>query len=283
MKKNFIVNPELEMIPDVGLGNYIVGYTSKGERFALEKILWLVIPGLPFLYFLLRGDKNDFIWLYFLFPCLLIGFFKVLVYSIQVITEAIHGNNYYIYDKGFVWHKRPFGGKIKKEAIINFNDVSGIRMSKTRHYTQSTFSSSYNGTSVEFKVYGMNGILFSQISTYKNEYENPEKYNVEGYAFHTIIDRWNDIALERANQELSEKGYVTFNAGYIKVGRDFLKVGMNYVEVGNFSYSFDDGQLYIYPESVDGLHVPESFSVDVNSMTNKEIFLLTIDQFLGIK
>lgn len=275
MKNNYVINPELEMIPDVGLGDYIVGYSTKGKKISYLALLWLVV--IPLVLIPLLWNDKLYIMSYFLLILPIIG----IVYTIGYYIRG--AESYYIYTNGFVWQKLSSDGKVKKETAINFKDVSGIKVSKTRHYTQSTFITTYNSTTVDFKVYGNNGILFSQKSGYKNEYEKPEKYNAQGYAIHTIVDKWNDIALERANQELSEKGYVTFNAGYVKVGRDFLKVGSNYVEVGNFKYAFDEGMLYIYPESVDGLQKSEPFSVDVNSMTDSDKFLMTIGQLLDIK
>ena len=53
----------------------------------------------------------------------------------------------------------------------------------------------------------------------------------------------------------------------------------------NFKYTFDNGELLIYPseEELNPNSKKKYFVIDVNNMYNKEVFFLAASQLLGIK
>ena len=257
MKNVFLINPETEMIPDAGIGNFIEGYSRKGERVNYYIFVMILIP-VPGLYFVIEE---------------IIHYFK---------TRNIV-NSYYLYTNGFIYQKSD-GNKILEQEVIDFNDCTGVSIAKTRTFT---WFGIYNNTVVRFRVLSdAMKIIFDQTSSYENKKEDPHKYNICGTAFHAIIKRWNDIAIERFNHEFSEKGYGTFyseNGDIIQVGKSFIKVNSAYADANTSKFGLNNGLLYIYRESVDGgSYEKNGLNIDVNNMFNSQVFLIAIHQLLGL-
>lgn len=108
---------------------------------------------------------------------------------------------------------------------------------------------------------------------YRNKEEIEGNYNFIGYACNAISDAWNEIALNNFNRELLAKGYATFYTPKkeILVGRNFIKSGDMEIRPG-FSYRFDNGYLYLYPDEGNKSFWKgkKSLSINVASMYNKE-------------
>ena len=258
MKNDFRINPETEMIPDAGIGNFIEGFSRKGERVNYWIFIMILIP-IPGLYFVIE---------------------EILHY---LKTRNIV-NSYYLYTCGFIYQKRN-GIKILEQDVVDYRNVKGISLSHTKIYGQ---FGEYDYTVVCLQVLNeeMN-IVFNQTSSYVNSNEDPEKYNLCGTAFHAINNRWNQIALEQFNHEFSEKGFGTFysvEGDTILVGVNYIKVNSAYAEADTSKFGLKNGDLHIFRESVDGGgYEKNSLTIDVNKMFNKACFLMAIHQLLGLE
>ena len=243
-KEKCSLSVDKDFIPDAGLGKFIEGYTT--ERDILGK------------------------------------------FSIKKQTV-------YIFQEGILWVTKYIFGK-SEEIILRYDEMGGIRTSKERQY-QSTYGlfKKYIGTNVILEICDKDGFsLLKRSFSYMNEKEDESMYNALGCSMVAIQNQWSDIAIRKLNHELSEKGYGTFRTieygsfknkkVTIKIGRDFLKADDNYAG-SNFKYAFQDGSLYIYPSEEDRnfSNKKEYFTININDMYDKEIFLQAAYQLLGIK
>lgn len=264
MSTFFRINPETEMIPDAGIGDFIEGYSQKGERvnYAILVLFLFPIPGLYF-----------------------------------VIEEFLHYmktrnivNSYYLYSGGFIYQRRN-GTTILDQDVIDFKKVKGISLSHTRLYGQFGM---YNNTEVCLQVLNEEmSIVFNQTSSYVNKNEKTGKYNLCGQAFNAILYRWDKIALERFNHEFADKGYGTFisrNIYYpdevdmIQVGENYIKQNNAYAETGNSKFLLNDGKLQVFTESGNGNDYDKApLEIDINKMFNSNVFLIVIRQLLGVE
>lgn len=261
------INAAFDDIPSVGLGIFIEGYTNTRDPFPYKFLWWFFVP------FVGQIIVPFFILFYFLFK----------------IFGAKHF--VYLYKDGFLWKRNRLIGK-DDEVRVHYDDVFGVRTSKTRQY-QSIYGliDIYKGTTVYLEVCNKKyETIISRSFVYKNENEEEDKYNSLGFAMKAIVDKCNEIAIERFNNEMREKKYglfLTVNHGdftAVCVGKDFIVSGDNRASK-SFKYSFDNGKLLIYPseEELNPNSKKKYFVIDVNNMYNKEVFLLAASQFLGIK
>lgn len=278
MKKDYYIDPRVESIPDRDLGDYIEGYTSGRVQFNYWMLLYLAPTFIFFLGWLFTGSEK-LGGLIFMALLMIIPF---VIYFNRYISEELKINRYLIYSKGFLWQRKNRKGVTKEECIIRFETVLGMKALKTTRYTNGV----YNITTVEFKVLGYNKLnLFEKKISYKNKYEDPEKYNTDGYGMYAILNRWNIVAMERYNNEFHEKGYCTFYSGkdVVKLGKDFIMISEDYFEIGSFSYKFDEGVLWLNHNKDKGFKKKrDSGLIFVNEMYNNHVFIMMLDQLLGI-
>lgn len=266
-KEKVSLNVSKDLIPDAGIGEFVEGYSSQRNPFNYKFLLWLLVP--------------------------IAGQIVVVMYVLGFFLGKLLGGieNIYIYSDGFLWEKKPLIGK-HEEIVVRYDEIGGIKYSKTRHY-QTTYGiiRTYNGTHTTLEVCDREGFtICSRVNSYRNEHEAEDKYNAAAFATNSIIDRWNVIAADRFNKDMSEKGYGTFYTTdgkkkvTVKLGRDFIKTDNHYAG-RNFKYAFQDGLLYIYPSEEDRNYSnkEEYFTINVNEMFDNRIFLIAANQLLGIK
>lgn len=265
-KEKCSLKVEKDLIPDSGLGEFIEGYTNEKDTFAYKFLWWLLIP--------------------------IVGWTVVFMMVMIFLLTKIFGTKQviYLYKNGILWISKPFIGNGEK-IVLRYDEIGGIRTSKTRMY-QSTFGiKSYTGTEVVMDICDKDGYsLLLRRFNYRNEHEDNEKYNALGFAMAAILNSWNEIAINRFNEELLNQGYGTFHTTLGKdivnvvIGRDFIKTGENYVG-RNFRYAFQDGLLYIYPSEEDRNFSDKKgyFTINVNDMYDKNVFLMAASQLLGVK
>ena len=265
-KEKCMLTEHKDLIPNPGLGPFVEGYSNQNILFPnrLLFMLWIPIVG----------------WI--LFPIF------ILFYYLGALLETKHF--ICLYRDGLLWKTRNVFGT-EKETTVRYDEVGGIRNPKIRHYKNIYGFSKYNQTEVQLDICDKEGrSLLEQKIAYYNEKEEDDKYNAFGYALIAIMKRWNEMALERFNTELREKGYGTFYSVYKKqrvavdVGRNFIKTAGNYVE-GHFRFAFQNGFLYIYPDETDRNPASKDdfFAINVNNMYDNTIFLMVVAQFFGIK
>lgn len=263
-KEKFQIRTLGTLIPAMNLGNFIDGYIEKNESFNYKNLWWPLLPIIGWVIFVLL------VIIYFLKLLFHFRFFRV-----------------FIYEKGIVRQSLTKKGKTVDETVFKFNDLIGVSYKKTRQYKNVYGINIYNDTTVQLTGLDENKKEICILSgSYRNEKEQPGKYNFTGYACNAIMNVWNQIALERFDKELKQNGFAVFYSGNkeVKVGIKFLRMGNNYVS-DNFSYIFDNGALIIYPNMEEGSHFKKHanyFSIDVNGMYNSHIFLMAIRQYLGI-
>ena len=176
-----------------------------------------------------------------------------------------------------------------EHTILRYDEIGGIKCPKTRRYQSIYGFKIYNGTNVYFEICGIDGkILLNKSFGYKNEDEVPDNYNGLGYATLAITAVWNKIALERLNAELKSEGYATFVTSNGKgnvpvlVGRRYIQVGEN-VARDSYRYSLDGGMLYIWPDYDEKSKKNKYFTINVNGMYDRDVFLLAITQLLDME
>lgn len=265
-KERVSLNVSKDLIPDAGLGEFSEGYSSARDSFNYKFLLLILIP--------------------------VVGWILVIVLFITFcIMKWLNAkDDIYLYKEGFLWVRKPRFGN-PEETIVRFDEIGGIRYSKTRLYKVVYFINVYDSTSTTFEVCNRKGLSICKVeSAYRNEKEADDKYNAVAFASNAIIARWNDMAVERFNREVAEKGYGTFyikdgrTNATVELGRDFIKTGRHYAG-RDFRYAFQDGLLYIYPSEEDR-NFSEStqyFTINVNGMYDSRVFLLAAAQYLGIK
>lgn len=261
------INAAYDDIPSVGLGTFIEGYTNTRDSFPYKFLWWLLVP--------IAGQ-------------IIVPLF-VLFYFLGKLFGAKHF--VYIYKEGFLWKRKRLIGK-DDEIRVLYDEMFGIRTFKTREY-QSIYGiiNIYKGTTVYLDVCNKKyEKILSRSFVYKNENEEEDEYNSLGFAMRALLDRWNDIAIERFNKEMREKKYGTFLTTThgaltaVCVGSNFIVAGDNRAS-NKFKYSLENGELLIYPseEELNPNSKKKYFVIDVNNMYNKEVFFLAASQFLGIK
>lgn len=258
-KEKYLVNSDTTPIPDYGLGAYKEGYSNIGEGFPWLSIFWNIIP--------VAGQ---------------------FIFFTKVFQHFRKKGSVLIYENGFLEQHANWKGEIKEEYPYNFNELKGVSLSKTKHFQTTYGIRTYNGTAVDLSVMENDSSVSNILKgMYRNKNERPDKYNFIGYASHAINDAWINFAIRRFNQEFAQKGYGTFYADYktILVGKGYIKVNDD-IFSGAITYSFDNGYLYLYPETEEGAHFKKKskpIEVNVAKMFNKEVFLMAIDKFLGIR
>ncbi len=275
MGKKRLINPAENVIPDAGMGNYIEGYYGRRNTVGTfgNILVFLMCLGM-FLFSLVAFLYNPEVPFFLLVVFLLLG--CQIYFGWKLYSSWNDFLRVYVYKNGFLWQDLNCMGSLINEKKICFDDISSISLSKTAHFTNGV----YNKTSVDCVILDKNGNnVFTINGNYNNRYEQPDKYNTFGYAIYAIIDRWDNIAIDRFHRELDEKGYGTFEDGFTQVGHDFLRRGDCYVDTNEgFEYNFAEGFLHLYPKSSER----EDFLIPINGMNNYRVFLLAIDQLLGI-
>lgn len=256
-----------DVVPDAGLGEFMEGYTSKRDGHPYKFLWWLLVP--------IVG------WI--VVP------FWVIIY---VLSRTFRNESFiYLYEEGFLWVVKSITGK-SKEYLVRYDEVGGMQYSKTRKYqTSYAIITVYQGTHVNFNICDKEGVsIFGQFFSYRNEHEVDDKYNACGFAVNAILERWDELAINRVNRELNQQGYARFYTNdngqrvYVDIGRGFIKTGSDYA--GNdFRYSIQDGYLFIYPSDEDRNYSnkKEYFTINVNQMYDSRVFFLAASQLLGIK
>ena len=251
-------------VPEVGLGEFVEAFSSKNTPFPTKMLLWILVP--------------------------IVGWILVAILLFTVVFTRIFGSTVivYIYKEGFLWYKKTFVGK-ETNTIIRFDDIGGIRTSKIMHYQSSYGIKTYGRTELLFEVCDKPGnCLLSYKNIYRNKQEDEDKYNALGFAINDILNIWNEKAVERFNKQIATNGEATFRT-YFDGKPSTVIVSPTHVASrgfyakGNFRYSFQDGWMSLYPSQSDqqkqGI---EYFTLNVNDMYDKTVFLLALSHFFGI-
>ena len=83
------INPEKELIPDVGLGDFVVGYNQRGDSF---KLYWYFLNLLP-----------------------VIGTVMFLFHALNYWLTQISRTQILVYKDGFLWQTVSHNGTVKRE------------------------------------------------------------------------------------------------------------------------------------------------------------------------
>lgn len=255
--ENYIVDVNKINIPNEGLGEFLVGYTDGRLSFEWKRAWINLLP--------------------------IIGNIIFLIYVIAIFIKSQRPIRVLIYKNGFIKQKLNSSGIVKHESVYNFNDLRGLLYYKRRTYTTTYGITRYSCTGVTLSVLDTNNVKEQILKgAYKNENEEEGKYNFYGYAGNTITKLWIQFAVKKFNAEIATKGYGTFPTGKkeIQIGRDFIKVDEIVVKKGKFSYLFDNGYLYLYPE---GEKKSKRIGINIAEMYNKEAFLIVAQQLHGIR
>lgn len=264
-KEKLAINPVKEIIPQIGYGEYIEGYSNTKDPFNYKFLWWNIFP--------------------------IVGQILVLFYVLFFFLNKLLGTKHYvyIYKEGILWKSHNVFSN--KDAQIRYDEIGGIKTSKVRHYKLIYGIRKYNCTEVVIDISDKNGNSFIKHKfNYRNENEEESKYNALGYAMKAIMNIWNEYAFERFKKELSEKGYGTFYSTsgkqrqIVEIGQGYIKSDGNYAGAG-FRYNFQNGLLYIYPteEDLNFSDKKEYFVINVNDMYDRDIFLFVASKLLGIK
>ncbi|MCM1111113.1 MAG: hypothetical protein NC336_07895 [Clostridium sp.] len=261
--EQFVINPDDIQIPDEGLGEFVNGYTEERIPFSKDMILWNLLPGVGQLFF--------------------IGYL-VKYWMIKKNAERI-----LLYQSGFIHQNLDGKRLVRKENVVNFDDLNGVLVERSRQYQVIYGIRKYVRTDVCLWVSFKNNTKKRILSgSYRNEHEVDGYYNFEGFACNAINNAWMQFAFKRFNDEFAAKGYGSFttpSGEEVLVGSDFIKIGDTVVSSG-FKYSFDNGTLYLYPNAAEGGHFKtksKPVSIYVAEMFNKEVFLTAIAHLHGIK
>lgn len=257
------INPDVDLVPDAGLGDFVVGYNQRGDSF---KLYWYFLNLLP-----------------------VFGTVMFLLHVLNYWLTQINRTQILVYKNGFLWQTVSHNGTVKRERKVEFGKMKGMIVKRVREYSSCYGSKSYNQTSVTIKIIGEDlKELFNERNSYYSECENPDRYNHVAYALSVIQEEWNSIAIDRLNAELKEKGYCSFYSetdSEIQVNREFIRSKDHYVS-GNISYTFSDGYLLLIPQKEEGAlfkAAPKNWSIDLGSLYNSQVFLIVMKQFWGIK
>lgn len=263
-KEKCAINASKDLIPDTGLGEFVEGYTNRRDSIN-KKILWLLL--LPIV------------------GWVLLAVFLILALLGKFLRKT---HSVYLYQDGVLWETKSIIGK-SEEIIIRYDEIGGIKTSKTRQYSSIYgLVNTYQCTSVLLEICDKDGFSIIQRQfAYQNEHEKEDGYNSLGFGMNAILTTWNKIALDRLNRELNENGFCTFYTTEngkkvsVEVENYFIKSANNYAGAG-LKYAFQEGILYIYPSEEDCNSSKKYFTINVNEMYNRDVFLLAINQLLGI-
>ncbi len=267
-KNKYSIDAQTNQIPEVGLGTFVKGYASQREPFLFKSLWLLLIP--------IAGWVA--IAIYLLFWC------------IRWIIERFFGYQklIYLYENGFLWKNVPIKFGTPEDIIIRFDEIGGIRNSKTKNYSSIYGIKHYSSTIVGFEICGISGnTLLSLGFSYHNEFDNPEKYDFYCLATKTILDVWNEISLTHLNAELRRDGYCSFitrqgkKTIHVLVGKNFIQAGTNCAKLP-FRYSLDNGYLHLWTNVEGKSSKDKHFTININSMYDKELFLLVATQVMGL-
>ena len=254
----YLLDPASINVSGYGLGRFIIGYTDERGKLDKRNFLWLLVP--------------------------VVGWIQL---PIRLISHYLRHNctRVCFFENGIVRQELEGKGQIKAEIVLRYDELKGISISKTRNYSYGVYLST--AFCVNILDSNLSNTLFMQ-GVYRNKNEEVEDFDMNGHILDTLVKQWSQKAIDKFNAEMQSQGYGVFYTGrqQVHVGKDFLRFGDNYVS-RNFKYSFHSGMLNIFPQSAeDGSFFQKkasSFSINVNDMYNKEVFLLAINQFLGIK
>lgn len=294
MKSNkdyYRINPAEWPVPDKGLGKYIEGYSSALER------------------------KYDWVWTFsftagviFLVAMLLliswyaagVGLFCAEAVVIAAVAYFLATRKYcnvvLVYDAGFVFITYDRHDKVVGEDIVRFAGVEELEYPRTRSYVSHYGDPEYRGTRYTMRLTdGKGRVVWKKTGRHFNETENPELYDGVTYGLLAIEQRWNQYAIEKVNKEIARQGFALFSykaKEFWKPGKRSIKVGHGFIEVDGelfergISYGLQDGVLTLAAEQECGArfkHNKKQVAINVNTMPNNQVFLLTIAQLVGIK
>lgn len=259
--EHYVIDATKINIPDKGLGNFMYGFTEERTPFNWAWIWFNLIP--------------------------IVGQLIFVLFVISYWMVRSHPQRIFLYQNGFIKQKLGNKGRVKKESVINFLEINGMRYTKTQQYQNTYGIRIYQGTGVTLSVLNSNNIEDKILTgSYRNKHEVDGKYNFIGYACNAIDNTWIPFAINKFNHELSTQGYGTFStpSGEVLVGKDFIRTKSVVVSSG-FKYSFDNGYLYLYPNAAEGAFKQKSkpIAINVAAMYNKEVFLMAISQLHGIR
>ena len=236
------------------LGKFIVGYTDERVKFKKSFLLMLLIP--------------------------LIGLFVVLYFlAIHYLKSR---KRIYFFENGILVQDV----RRKSESVFRYDEIKGISVSRTRQYMYGIYQGTFYH--VRFLYSNMESCIFMQ-GSYRNEQEVIEKFNFDNYVIDTLINQWTPKAISKFNAEMRDQGYGVFytDKDEVHLGKDFLRVGDNYISPhSKFNLYFFNGSLNIsIPNTERGSlfqRKTKNFSINVNEMYNKEVFLSAIERYFGI-
>lgn len=168
------LNAQSDVIPSVGLGTFIEGYTNTRDRIINKKVLWMLL--IPIL-----GQ-------------IVIPLIILLTY-IGKFFEAKHF--VYLYEEGILWRRKRFL-RAEDEVSIRYSDIGSVGVRKTRHYS-SVYGiiKFYNVTETNLVIYDHDRhLLLSRSFNYQNEKEEDDKYNALGFAMNAILDVTQQLGIE---------------------------------------------------------------------------------------
>lgn len=262
------IKPNEDFIPNVGLGEFIVGYTGKKVKFPKKMLWWLLVP------FLGWSIVVSFVVVYYIFN-LFVGKYTI-----------------YVYEDGFLWVEHPsiFSSSLlkgkDKETLIRYDDIGGFR-----HWVNVSVRVQFHGN-VVFDICNKEGC-----SIFKRDYPirggiSNDRFPPIYYAIPFIHEKCEIISTDRFYSELKEKGYGTFfylqpgifqRITEVQIGNNFIKTENNCIK-DNFDYDmdYDNNLLKIYPGKKDDKQSrKKSISIYLWSVYNEKAFKKAVNQLLG--
>lgn len=189
-----------------------------------------------------------------------------------------------VYQNGFIRQVVNRKGQIIDEQVYYFHDFYGMRHSVRPSYGRHGYSNTY--ASLQF-VNNTRQFLTVLSTSYDNEFDESDKFNMEGHSINAIVDAWKPVAERNFKRQMEEKGYATFisDGQEVQVGEGFLRTGRDYVS-GRFHYDIDDEYLSIQPDNEEGSHFKNKarpFRISLDKMFDLNVFLTAITDHLGIR
>ena len=109
----FLLNPASIDVTGYGLGKFIIGYTDENSKFNKKLFIWLAIPFVG--------------WV--LFPLFLLNYWLKSIY-----------NRVCFFENGIVKTQIDKKGQLRSEIIFRYDELKGISISKTRHYSYGIYA-----------------------------------------------------------------------------------------------------------------------------------------------
>lgn len=272
------IQPNDPGIPACGLGSFVTGYDSSLDSkpiaatviFVLLAI-GMLVAGVYFAFFC--GEELAVRVLLGMLFLLFAGSFLYGILRIWFRVERV-----YVFDNGFFWMTENKNGKVLKDEVVDFSKAVAVLNNRTRQYKNGT----YTGTSYNLAVMSDNATLFKKRGSYSNQNELPDEGGWLYFSLQAILQQWMKIGVERMNEELRTKGYISF--GDIAVSKDYIRKGDTTIERGDITYKFSGGILTIDSASKGKkiLNVKHDISINVNGMLNGQWFLVAVKNLLGI-